>query len=104
MECKEFEVGKFYSVRLYPTYGTPSRGCPAMVIRKTKTKIVFSYLRRDFEGRLRKGTVERRLVHADKTGRGIEEAWSRGKWDAIPPTNASEVRAKPQAWDEVKAE
>ena len=96
MESKEFEIGKFYRVHLYPTYGTPSKGIPGMVVRKLKRKIVFEYLAR-YDGVVRKATVERRLG----TCRGVEDASATGKWNCIAITSATDVCAKPSIWDSV---
>lgn len=97
MEKAEFEVGKFYVVHPFPTYGVRRRGIAAMVLRRTKTKVVFAYLSRNEEG-LRKAKVERRVL---KMNDGVEEATGYGKWDSIVPTKATQVCAKPSAWDGV---
>ena len=96
MENKEFEIGKFYRVHIYPTYGTPDKGIPGMVVRKLKKKIVFEYLTR-YDGEVRKATVERRLG----TFRGAEEAYATGKWNCIAMTASTDVCVKPSIWDGV---
>ena len=93
----EFEVGKFYVVHPFPTYGVRRRGVAAMVLRRTMTKVVFVYLSRNEEG-LRKAKVERRVL---KMNDGVEEATGYGKWDSIVPTKATQVCAKPSVWDTV---
>ena len=93
----EFEVGRFYAVHPFPTYSVRTRGIAAMVVRRTKTKVVFAYLSRNEEG-LHKAKVERRVV---KMNDGVEEAVGYGKWDSITPTKATQVCAKPSAWDAV---
>ena len=101
MENKEFEVGKFYRVHLYPTYGTPDKGIPGMVVRKLKKKIVFEYLT-SLSGVLRKATVERRLIASSEGYRGVEEAVATGKWNSIGITEATDICAKPSRWDLVR--
>lgn len=96
MENKKFEVGKFYRVHLYPTYGCPGKGIPGMVVRKLKRKIVFEYLIR-YGGELCKDTVERRLG----TYRGVEDASATEMWNGIAITLATHVCAKPSNWDSV---
>ena len=100
MENKEFEVGKFYRVHIYPTYGTPDKGIPGMVVRKLKKKIVFEYLTR-FDGVLRKSTVERRLIAASGGFHGVEEAVATGAWNNIGMAEATDICAKPSVWDSV---
>ena len=96
MENKKFEVGKFYRVHLYPTYGCPGKGIPGMVVRKLKRKIVFEYLIR-YGGELCKDTVERRLG----TYRGVEDASPTEMWSGIAITLATHICAKPSIWDSV---
>ena len=97
MENAEFEVGKFYVVHPFPTYGVRSRGIAAKVVRRTRTKVVFAYLSRNDEG-LHKAKVERRV---QKMNDGVEVATCYGMWDSIVPTKATQVCAKPSAWDAV---
>ena len=101
MENKEFEVGKFYRVHLYPTYGSPDKGIPGMVVRKLKRKIVFEYLS-NRGGVLHTETVERRLVVASESFHGVEEATGFGKWNCIATTEATDICDKPSRWDLVR--
>lgn len=98
MENKEFEVGKFYRLHLYPSYGTHGNGVPAMAVRKTKTKIVFKYIHRSV-GDVCKLTADRRLVPASEGG--CEAARARERWSGIPMTLSTEVCGKPRNWDVV---
>ena len=101
MENKEFEVGKFYRVHLYPTYGMSDKGIPGMVVRKLKKKVVFEYLS-CFGGELHKMTVERRLISASEGFHGVEEAVATGKWNSIGITEATDICDKPSRWDLVR--
>lgn len=101
MEITEFEVGKFYGVQIYPSYGERGKRVAAMAVRKTKTKIVFEYITRSYEGAVIKCKVERRLIRAEQTQKGIEEARPCGKWSGISSTDAREVCGKPTIWDSV---
>ena len=101
MENKEFEVGKFYRVHLYPTYGMSDKGIPGMVVRKLKRKIVFEYLS-NRGGVLHTETVERRLVAASESFHGVEEATGFGKWNSIGITEATDICVKPSRWDLVR--
>ena len=98
MENKEFEVGKFYRLHLYPSYGTHDNGVPAMAVRKTKTKIVFKYIDRSFGG-VCKLTTDRRLVPSID-GR-CEGARVSERWSGIHMTLATELCDKPSNWDVV---
>lgn len=98
MKSDKFEVGKFYRVHLRPAYDPKAKGIPAMVVRMTKTKIVFEYLYRSKEG-VSKELVDRRLAPAS-TDKG-EEAYEPGTWSCIRITTPADICEKPSAWDSV---
>ena len=103
METQEnsvFEEGKFYLIRTQPVYpGSKVRLTPHLVVRKTKTKIVFESLLRSFDGKIRKGQDSFRLAHSIK---GNEYAYCTDRYSMVPLIEPNRPCEKPEIWDSIE--
>ena len=96
----KFEIGKFYRVSLQPVYPTQEkRYIPALVVHKTKRKIVFEYLVKDaLAGEIVKGITSLSL---SVNGDGSEWAFCNEKWSMVPSNVPDKPCEKPPIWDSI---
>ena len=96
-----FEVGKFYRICSNPVYPYSTKTeIPHLVVRKTKTKIVFEHLFKTHDGGLAKFSQRFSLF---KEQDGSESAHSTEKWSMIPIMYPDKPCDKPSVWDSVSS-
>ena len=97
---KVFEVGKFYRICSTPVYGGVGRkDIPHLVVRKTKTKIVFQSLYKGYDGNISKYEQSFRFSNGMD---GKEFAYSPEKFSMIPTMTPENPCEKPAIWDSIQ--
>jgi len=99
----KFEIGKFYRVTLNPVYPMQERKyIPALVVHKTKRKIVFEQLTRF--GCDEKAHKSIYSFHLDVNSDGSEVASCSEKWSMVPLIYPDKPCEKPSIWDEIPSD